>query len=178
LPAAIIWRIILRQAPSCRAVFHQEKQVWVEVHHGLFSPQRRAGSARVFSWENLAAQSRPSRFQGMEVRRFSLELQLVYLASHLAQDFIRIGGLVALVDTIYLLKYAGPGFSWEWILSVVRELAFIQPSFGSLGLKTIHRMIDDYLVNATEFGPLLSERSVGIIWKTLMLPGQLCRSSC
>jgi len=32
-------------------------------------------------------------------------------------------------------------------------------------------MIDDYLVKATEFGPLLSERSIGIIWKTLMLPG-------
>jgi hypothetical protein len=34
----------------------------------------------------------------------------------------------------------------------------------------MHRMIDDYLVKATEFGPLLSERSVGSIWKTLMLP--------
>lgn len=180
--------------------FHQDKQVWVEVHHGLFSAERRAGKARVFSRENLAAQSRPSRFQGMEVRRFSLELQLVYLASHWAQDFIRIGGLVALADTIYLLKHAGTDFQWEWILRVVnrsipatylylllsyivrydlikvapevmRELAFSQPSFGSLGLKSIHRMIDDYLVKGTKFGPLLSERSVGIIWNTLMLPG-------
>jgi hypothetical protein len=180
--------------------FHQEKQVWVEVHHALFSTERRAGSATVFSRENLAAQSRPSRFRGMEVRRFSLELQLVYLASHWAQDFTRIGGLVALADTIYLLKQAGTDFSWEWILravnrsipatyiylllsymvrydlvkigpEIMRELAFSQPSFGNLGLKTIHRMIDDYLVKATGFGPLLSERSVGIIWKTLMLPG-------
>jgi predicted DNA repair protein MutK len=53
----------------------------------------------------------------------------------------------------------------------MRELACSQPSFGNLGLKTIHRMIDDYLVKAKGFGPLLSERSVGIIWKTLMLPG-------
>jgi hypothetical protein len=180
--------------------FHQEKQVWVEVHHALFSSKRRAGSATVFSRENLAAQSRPSRFQGMEVRRLSLELQLVYLASHWAQDFTRIGGLVALADTIYLLKQAGPDFSWEWIVravnrsipatyiylllsymvrydlikigpEVMRELACSQPSFGNLGLKTIHRIIDDYLVKATGFGPLLSERSVGIIWKTLMLPG-------
>ena len=45
----------------------------------------------------------------MEVRRLSLELQLVYLASHWAQDFTRIGGLVALADTIYLLKHAGTG---------------------------------------------------------------------
>ena len=46
---------------------------------------------------------------------------------------------------------------------VMRELAFSQPSFGSLRLKTMHRMSDAYLVKATEFGPLLNERSVGII---------------
>jgi hypothetical protein len=180
--------------------FHQEKHVWVEIHHALFSTERRAASASVFSRENLAAQSRPSRFQGIEVRRLSFELQLVYLASHWAQDFARVGGLVALVDTIYLLKQAGPDFSWEWLLravngsipatylyllltymvrydlvkiapGVMRELSLSQKSFDRLALKTIHRIIDDYLINATEFGPLLSERSVGIIWKTLMLPG-------
>ena len=179
--------------------FHEEKQIWVEIHHALFSTERRASSASLFSRESLEAQSRPSRFQGMEVRRLSLELQLVYLASHWAQDFTRIGGLVAFADTIYLLKQAGADFSWEWILRSVdrtmpaaylylllsylvrydlikigpefmRELAFSQKSFGSLGLKTVHRMIDDYLVKATVFGPWLSQRSVGIIWQTLMLP--------
>jgi Uncharacterised nucleotidyltransferase len=180
--------------------FHKEKQVWVEVHHGLFSPQRRAGSARVFSPENIAGQSRPSQFQGREVRRLSLELQLIYLAAHWAQDFARVGGMVAFADTIYLLKCAADGLSWEWILSAVyrsvpatylylllsymdrydlvkiapgimRELSSSQPSFGSLGLKTVHRMIDRYLVTATGFGPVLTERTVGIVWKTLMLPG-------
>ena len=179
--------------------FHQEKQVWVEVHHALFSPERRASSASIFSRENLAAQLRPSRFQGAEVCRLSLELQLVYLASHWAQDFTPIGGLVALADTIYLLQHAGAALSWEWILKAVsrsmpatylylllsylrrydlvniapgimRELSLSQRSFGRLGLKTTHRLIDDYLVKATGFGPMLSERSVGIIWKTLMLP--------
>ena len=75
----------------------------MEVHHGLFSAERRAGSDKVFNRENLLAQSRPSRFQRMEVRGLSLELQLVYVASDWAHDFIRIGGLVALADTIYLL---------------------------------------------------------------------------
>ena len=101
--------------------FHQEKQLWIEVHHGLFSPGRKASTARIFSRENLAAQSRSSRFQGMEVRRLSLELQLVYLASHWAQDFTRIGGMVAFADTIYLLKQAGAGFQWEWILRAVNR---------------------------------------------------------
>jgi hypothetical protein len=179
--------------------FHQEKHVWVEVHHALFSAERRASSASIFSAENLAAQLRPSRFQGADVRRLSLELQLVYLASHWAQDFTPIGGVVALTDTIYLLKHAGAAFSWEWILKAVsrsipatylylllsylshyglvniapgimRELSLSQRSFGRLSLKTTHRMIDDYLVKAPGFGLMFSERSVGIIWKTLMLP--------
>jgi hypothetical protein len=53
---------------------------------------------------------------------------------------------------------------------VMRELSLSQRSFGSFGLKTTHRMIDDYLVKAPGFGLMFSERSVGIIWKTLMLP--------
>jgi hypothetical protein len=166
----------------------------------LFSPGRRTSTASIFRRENFDAQLRLSRFHGAEVYRLSLELQLVYLASHWAQDFTRIGGLVAFADTIYLLKHAGPGFSWEWILravnrsipatylylllsylvgydlvriapGVMRELSLIQRSFGSRSLKMIHRMIDDYLFKATNFGPLLSERSVSIIWNTLMLPG-------
>jgi hypothetical protein len=52
----------------------------------------------------------------------------------------------------------------------MRELSLSQRSFGSFGLKTTHRMIDDYLVKAPGFGLMFSERSVGIIWKTLMLP--------
>jgi hypothetical protein len=174
--------------------FHKEKQVWVEVHHGLFSPRRWAGGARVFGRESIAAQSRPSQFQGREVRRLSLELQLIYLAAHWAQDFARVGGMVALADTMYLLKCAADGLSWEWILSAVyhsvpaaylylllsymdrydlvkivpgimRELSSSQPSFGSLGLKTVHRMIDRYLVTATTFGPVLTERTVALSGK-------------
>ena len=157
----------------------------------------------MFSRESIALNHGPLGSR-REVRRLSLELQLIYLASHWAQDFARIGGLVALADTIYLLKHAGADFSWEWILSAVyrsvpatylylllsymvrydlvtigpeimHELSISQRSFGSLSLKTIHRMIDDYFVRATEFGPLLSERTVGIIWKTLMLPGPTLR---
>jgi hypothetical protein len=44
---------------------------------------------------------------------------MIYLAAHWAQDFARVGGLVALADTIYLLKHAGNELSWEWVLSAV-----------------------------------------------------------
>ena len=181
---------------------HDEKHVWIEVHHALFSPHRRAAGARVFSPQSIAAQSRLSQFQGREIRRLSLELQLVYLAAHWAQDFARVGGLVALVDTIYLLKHAGDELSWEWVLGaiyhsvaatylylllsymerydlveiapeIMRELSLTQLSFGDLDLKTIHHMIDRYFVMPTRFGPMLSERTVGIIWRTLILPGRI-----
>ena len=182
--------------------FHEAKQVWVEVHHALFSPHRRAASAWVFSPQNIATQSRISQFQGREVRRLSLELQLVYLAAHWAQDFARVGGMMALADTIYLLKHAGGEFSWEWVLravyrsipatylhlllsymerydlvkiepEIMRELSFSQCSFGTLSLKAVHRMIDRYLVMPTRCGPILSERTVAIIWTTLILPGAI-----
>jgi hypothetical protein len=42
---------------------------------------------------------------------------------------------------------------------VMRELAFSQPSFGSLDLKTMHRMLDDYLVKARIRA--IVERTVG-----------------
>lgn len=74
---------------------------------------------------------------------------------------------VAQLHSRYDLVTIGP--------EIMHELSISQPSFGSLGLKTIHRMIDDYSVRATEFGTLLSERTVGIIWKTLMLPGPTLR---
>ena len=98
---------------------------------------------------------------------------------------------MALADTIYLLKHAGNELSWEWVLSavyrslpatylylmlsyvkrfdlveippeIIPELSLSQRSFGNLGLKTTHNMIDRYFMAPTRFGPILSERTVVI----------------
>jgi hypothetical protein len=179
--------------------YHREKRVWVEVHHALLSPQRRASKAMVFQPENVFAQLRASDFRGRQVRRLSSELQLVYLATHWAQDFNRIGSLIAVMDTLYLLKHAGNEFRWDWVVNsvhgsivatylylllsymdlyqlirvapeILSELFLSQTSFGRASLKAAHAIIDRYFVTGQEFG-LLSERTVRIVWNTLMLPG-------
>ena len=178
--------------------FHEEKNVWIEVHHGLFSPKRKASSARVFQPQTLLAQSRQSQFQGREVRRLTLELQLVYLATHWAQDFQTVGGMVALVDAICLLKHAGGELRWAWILNsvsgsiaasslylllsyidryrlaqvapgILHELFVAQPSFGKLSLRAAHAITDRYCVTGKPLGRLLN-KSMMVLWQMLIRP--------
>ncbi|MGH7830581.1 MAG: nucleotidyltransferase family protein, partial [Candidatus Binatia bacterium] len=166
----------------------------------LFSPQKRANRAGFFSPENVLAQRRRSEFHGREVYRLSAELQLVYLAAHWAQDFKCLGGMIALVDAIFLLRRAGGELRWDRIIhwiqgsvaatylylllsymdryqlvkmarEMMRELFLAQPSFGRVSLKVAHLLIDRFFVTGKSFGPVLSERNVSIVWKTLLLPG-------
>ncbi|MGH7847157.1 MAG: nucleotidyltransferase family protein [Candidatus Binatia bacterium] len=185
--------------------FHPGQNVWVEVHHGLFSPHKRASRAPVFSPENVLAQRRRSQFHGREAYRLSAELQLVYLAAHWGQDFTRLGGMIALVDAIFLLHRAGGDLRWDRILhwiqgsvaatylflllsymdrrhlikmapEMMRELFLAQPTFGRVSLKAAHLLIDRFFVTGKSFGPVLSERNVSIVWKTLLLPGPSSRN--
>jgi hypothetical protein len=178
--------------------FHEEKNVWVEVHRGLFSPNRRASAAGIFQPDTVRAQSRRSQFQGREVRRLTAELQLIYLAAHWAQDFQRMGGLVAVVDAIYLLKWAGNELCWQWIVDSVRgtiaasylyllltymdryhlariapevlhELLINQLSFGTVSIRAAHAIIDRYYVTGKPLGRF-SNKSVSMLWETLILP--------
>jgi hypothetical protein len=184
--------------------YHEEKEVWVEVHHALLSPRRQASKARIFQPENLRMQLRLSDFRGRQVRRLSSELQLVYLATHWAQDFQRVGGMVAVVDTIYLLKHAQHELCWQRIVDSVRgsvagsylylllsymyryglvrlapeilhELFANQPSFGKMSLKAAHAIIDRYYVAGKPAGRLLN-KGVTILWKTLTLAGPASQS--
>jgi hypothetical protein len=94
---------------------HPRTHVWVEVHRGLFPVQSPLGSDRIFGPENLAAERRPAKFRGQPVNRLSDELQLVYLACHWASDLRRVGGMVPMLDLIYLLRNAR-AIQWERIL--------------------------------------------------------------
>jgi hypothetical protein len=178
--------------------FHKEKNVWVEVHRALLSPKKRASSATIFQNDTVFSQMHYSRFQGREVRRLRPELQLVYLATHWAQDFQRVGGMVAIVDAIVLLKHVEGEFCWEWILNSVREsiaatylyllLSFIdrhrlikiptevlrdlfpaQGSLGRAGLRTAYTIIDRYYVRGKQLG-WFSRKVVTLIWLMSTLP--------
>jgi len=180
--------------------FHPQRGVWVEVHRGLFPPRNKVSSEKIFSLENLKGQLQPSEFQGRKVTRLSNELQIVYIASHWACTFSVIGGMVAMVDMIYLLKNTKDTIHWEqivdWLHSsvastylylmltylvkyqliaiapeILHRLFLSQRSFGKMNLKIMHVLIDHYLVDGRGFGQVLSLRNLDILWKTLLFSG-------
>jgi hypothetical protein len=96
----------------------------VEVHRGLFPQADRLSSLPVFSRDNIAAESRLSRIEGIKVKRFTPELQIVYTASHWALGLIDLkhrGGLFALLDTIFILHGAQQDLRWNVIFDWVRN---------------------------------------------------------
>jgi hypothetical protein len=104
--------------------YHRLTGVWVEVHRGLFPEPDRLSSLPVFSRDNIAAESRLSRIEGIEVKRFTPELQIVYTASHWALGLIDLkhrGGLFALLDTILILRGAQQDLRWKVIFDWVQN---------------------------------------------------------
>ena len=187
-----------------RPFFHPERHVWIEVHHGLLSNKNRASRDRVFSLDQVMSQLRPSAFQGASVCRLTPELELIYLAAHWAQDFKAIGGMIAAIDSIHLLKRRGDALRWEvmfeWLHGsvaagylfllmsylqrrgliavdehVLREFRRVHRFTGELTLTAAHALIDRYMLDGRDFGPVLSHRNLAVAWTTLTLP---LRSSC
>lgn len=179
--------------------FHEETNICVEVHHHLLSTKNWASRDRVFELSNVRAQMRESSFHGKEVYRLSPELQAVYLAAHWAQDFKPIGGMIAVMDLIYLLRHTGGIFRWdtifEWLegssaatyfyllmsyldrLNLIflpdeirRRVRCLRHCFGTLSLKAAHAMIDHYMLDGRDFGTVLTQRNLSIAWNTLVLP--------
>ena len=179
--------------------FHAERGVWVEVHHHLISSQNRACRDRLFDLTRVFAEVRKSRFHGRDVYRLSPELQLAYVAVHWAQDFKETGGMMAVLDLVFLLQRTGLALSWENLLAwvdgsatavslylllsyldsrrlitfpreVLHRLSAAQRVFGRRTLAFAHQIIDHYLLDGDSYGVFLSRRTLQIIWDTLALP--------
>jgi hypothetical protein len=181
---------------------HPRTGIWVEVHRRL-SPSRHWPSAGdAFDPEYVSSKIRPSIFRGRPVNRLSGELQVPYIASHwaLSSKLIRgVGGMIAMLDLIYLLKRT-PQLRWEEILTrvdgsvaaahlelllgylhryglieipadVIRLLARRQRCFGRGGRVILHGIIDRYVVEGRAYGGLMTARNIEIAWKTLLRPG-------
>ena len=185
-------------------LFHQETGMWVEVHRGLFSANSEVSSDRVFSPENLRAELVSSECRGRPVNRLSDELQLVYIATHWALDLRRVGGMIAMLDLIYLLKN-NRALRWKRIFdwldgsvastyvylllsylvrhrlvdvapSVLHELFSRQRSFGRINLAILHALLDRYVTGGREFGLLVSGRNFDRVWRSLLLPSSPARN--
>lgn len=190
-----------------RPLFHPGRRVWVEVHRGLVPSNSLVGPDDVFSIENVNAELRPSTFRGRRVNRLSDDLQAVYLASHWALGFGRVGGMVGMIDFSRLLANA-PALHWDRILAwlggspgaatclhlllsyqrrrrladiapeVLRTLSSRQPSLSAVNLRILHAVIDRYVVDGRRFGFLMSARNFDIIRAALLSPGRPSQNLC
>jgi Uncharacterised nucleotidyltransferase len=179
-------------------VIHPARRLWVEVHRGLFPPASALGTDRLFTQEVLTQQRQPSVFQGHEVFRLSPELQLIYLAAHWALEFQRLGGLFALLDTIYLLQRTAEVLDWGRLLTwlhgsvagaplyllltyldasqlvdltpeVLKGLGARQHGLNPRTLALGHWLVDRYLVAGHAMGRILNANRLGVLWQTLLL---------
>jgi putative nucleotidyltransferase-like protein len=178
--------------------FHPQKGVWVEVHRALFPPGSRLGKSMAFSSRNIKAELRPSCFEGRAVMRLSPELQIVYTASHWAQELKCEGGLFGLLDIIYLLRGTQHILQWgtilDWVqgsvvgthlylllsylqqneiidlnVEILADLFKKQQSFGKLNLKIAHFLIARCLVEGKIPRGRVATRNLDILWKSLLL---------
>lgn len=174
--------------------YHRERDVWVEVHRGLFPSNNKLAQLPVFSPGNIRAELRPSWLRGIPVMRLSTELQVVYTASHWALELKRAGGLFGLLDIIYLLNRAPRNIRWDaigkWVQdsvagthlylvlsylnknnlieldrTILVDLFARQQSFGRLNLKIAHSLITRYV--AVGKIPIAAGK-VAVLWETLL----------
>jgi len=182
--------------------FHPQKQVWIEVHTALVPLSAKVSADRIFSLEYVETQIKSCPRGGKERNHLSDELQVVYLATHWVgwqAALKRVGGLMPVLDMIYLLKGRETTLDWDQILSslegsvaatrvylmltylqrhelaaipreVMARLSSRQINPNGLGASILHRLIDTYLVAGKPYSQIASPRMIGIIWDTLLEP--------
>jgi hypothetical protein len=178
--------------------FHPQKGIWVEVHRGFFPSDSRLGKSAPFSARNIRAELEPSCFEGRRVMRLSPELQIIYTASHWAQELSSEGGVSGLLDVICLLNGTSQTLNWDRIVDWVRgsvaathlylllsylyknevvslspailsDLFKVQPSFGKFNLKIAHFLIGRCLLEGKIPKGRLASRNLDILWKSLLV---------
>lgn len=179
---------------------HADTGVWVEVHRDLFPAQLATlASDPAFSRARVRAERRRSEFRGRPVYRLTPELQLLYLSTHWALELRRVGGLVPILDVMYLLR-ATPRLDWRKITAwlgrssatrcvhlavsyaarhglgavppeVLTALAAAPGGLGWAERVVLHRVLDRHLLSARRPGRL-GARNARVAWDTLVGPGQ------
>jgi hypothetical protein len=137
-------------------------------------------------------------FRGHTVGRLSAELQLIYIAAHWAQIWKPLGGMIAMVDTIYLLRQTTATLDWTRITawldgSVAAPHVFVLLTYlaghqvialdpqvlqrlggrpgvvGTLNVRLLHAMVNRYVVDGRPAGPFLRLLSLRV-WDSLLVP--------
>src|SRR5262245_60059198 len=104
-----------------RPVYHPRTKVAVEVHTALFPPGKGFGTSSPFSPDRVRAERRASTLEGRRVYRLSAELQVPYIATHWALDFLPTAGARSLLDMMLLLRAAADRIDWTRLLGWLED---------------------------------------------------------
>jgi hypothetical protein len=176
--------------------YHAQKEIWVEVHTGLFPAGTSLGQLEIFNPPHIENELRVSTFSGRSVLRLSDELQLVYIAGHWGQELNCYRGVFGLLDIAYLLKARLDYLDWNKISAWVGEsiaatylrvvLSYIHESrilnldkvprclrdsgqnLGSVNLRIAHYLVSRCLLQGKIPKSRIGIRNLDILWKTLV----------
>ena len=182
--------------------YHEQKQVWIEVHVQLFSEGNWRAAIPAFSLLNIRHEMLPASFENETINRLGAELQLVYIAAHWIEDFKPQGGLFAIWDAVFLLRKEN-SFDWEKVLAWTSESSALalplylllnnlqryqlfefkhqhmtrlrQHCFGMIGIRcrVFNNIIDHFYLRQGVYSKLLNEFSLDVLWAEAARPSRL-----
>lgn len=110
---------------------HAETGFSVEIHKRLFS-HRFFNQEPLFAESQLASQTEPAQFRGLECRRFRSEFELLYTVAHWAVDGGWAQNIVSINDALSLLQSRKHELDWIQICGWLEENAQTADCFAVL----------------------------------------------
>jgi len=175
---------------------HKTKDIWFEIHTGLFPESSPCYSAKVFSLGNINEEKCPCFFEEKQIYRLGHELQVIYIAVHWGESFKQIGGLFAFIDIALIIN--NTQLDWEKLIqwadepyiantvyiilsylvknnlvadvAIRQHLKRINHSLGFIDRLLLNKFIDNYLLTGQPFGRILTINNIGILWNLLLSP--------
>lgn len=176
--------------------YNEDKNVWIEVHTGLFSKKSMFEIENAFSLENIRKNYKNcvNDEYGIKARMLSPELHLIYSCIHWIDDLKIYKTPLQLIDMILLIKYINANNSWDKFIKVIdlfdtrHHVGYVLEYFNKnkiidvpdyvlsklnndvLGLVNkylLNKVTSHYLLGKTVPGKLLNNDIIEIIWNTL-----------
>jgi len=114
-----------------RPLLHPESGFSIEIHERLFS-HRIFRKESLFAESQLAAQTEPTDFRGLECRRFRSEFELLYTVAHWAVDGKWAQNIVSINDVVSLLHSRKHELDWIQIRNWLEDNAQTAECFAVL----------------------------------------------
>ncbi len=175
---------------------HKTKDIWLEIHTGLVPASSPCSAAKVFSLATINSEKQLNNIDGKEIYRLNPELQIVYIATHWADELKQTGGLFAFADIALIINNTQPDYkklihlsSEPYIANAVYILlsyllkngllrdSAIRPYLKKISHSLVffdqwlvYKFIDHYLITGKPFGRMLTINNIGILWKLLLSP--------